>query len=156
MYLLVFQFWGKDEFSEHNQEFYLISIIKKTFLVTMILGFGLFKTSVRIDICIWNMRRKDGNNGLVVRKLVSQSRGAAFKTTGWFQGWLSLLSFGGWSNDFQDFLGAYLKVTCLLIVALQHSKSSSICMKRGHKLFFRCFCGTCHVLIVGFFLICLV
>ena len=42
--------------------------------------------------------------GLVVKVLDSQSRCPVFKTTGWLQGQLNS-SFGGQSNEYQEFLG---------------------------------------------------
>ena len=50
-------------------------------------------------ICIW------WSNGLVVKALDSQSRGPMFETTGWLQGRLSLSSFRGRWNEYQEFLG---------------------------------------------------
>ena len=44
-------------------------------------------------------------NGLEVKVLDSQSRDPMFKTTGWLQGQLSLLSFQGRSNEYQEYLG---------------------------------------------------
>ena len=46
----------------------------------------LFK--VTEPTCIWS-------DGLVVKSLDPQSRGRVFKTTGWLQGLISLLSFRG-------------------------------------------------------------
>ena len=43
-------------------------------------------------------------SGLVVKVLDSQSRGPMFKTTGWLQSRLSLSSFQGRSNEYQEFL----------------------------------------------------
>ena len=45
--------------------------------------------------------------GLVLKLLDSQSSAPKFKTTGWFQGRLSLSSFQGQSNEYQEFLGTY-------------------------------------------------
>ena len=42
---------------------------------------------------------------LVVKVLDFQSRGPVFKATGWLQGWLSLSSFRGRWNEYQEFLG---------------------------------------------------
>ena len=44
-------------------------------------------------------------NGLVVKALNSQSRGFVFKITGWHQNRLSLSSFRGRPNDYQEYLG---------------------------------------------------
>ena len=43
------------------------------------------------------------SNGLVVKVLDSQSKSLVFKTTGWLQGRLNLLSFRGRSNEYQEF-----------------------------------------------------
>ena len=43
-------------------------------------------------------------NGLVVRALDSQFKGTRFKTTGWLKGQLSLSSFLGRSNEYQELL----------------------------------------------------
>ena len=40
------------------------------------------------------------SNSLVVKMLSSKFRGPGFKTTGWLQGWLSLSSFEGQSNEY--------------------------------------------------------
>ena len=40
--------------------------------------------------------------GLVVSVLDSQSRGPRFKATKWFQGWVSLSSFQGQPNEYQE------------------------------------------------------
>ena len=48
------------------------------------------------EICIKAVEEDPwGSNGLVVKALVSQSRGPVFKTTRWLQGRLSLSSFRG-------------------------------------------------------------
>ena len=44
------------------------------------------------------------SNGLVVKPLCSKSRGLFFKKTEWLQVWLSLSSFRGWSDEYQEFL----------------------------------------------------
>ena len=48
---------------------------------------------------------KRWSNGLVVKALDSQSMGPVFKTTGWLQGRLSLSSFRGRWNEYQQLLG---------------------------------------------------
>ena len=45
------------------------------------------------------------SNGLVVKLLDSQSRSSVFRTTGCLQGRLSLSSFQGRYNEYQEFLG---------------------------------------------------
>ena len=45
------------------------------------------------------------NNGPVLEALDSQSKGPRFKTIGGFQGWLSLSSFPGQLNEYQEILG---------------------------------------------------
>ena len=45
------------------------------------------------------------SNGLVVKVLDSQSRSSVFRTTGCLQGRLSLSSFQGRHNEYQEFLG---------------------------------------------------
>ena len=45
--------------------------------------------------CTYRAKQRNIYYGLVVKALDSQSRGPVFKTTGWFQGRLSLSSFQG-------------------------------------------------------------
>ena len=47
---------------------------------------------------------KSWSNGVVVKLLDSQSRDPVLKTTGWLQGRLSLSSFRGRYNEYQEFL----------------------------------------------------
>ena len=49
------------------------------------------------------------SNGLVVKAAGSQSKRPVFKATVWLQGWLSLSSFRGRSNEYQEFLGTCSK-----------------------------------------------
>ena len=56
---------------------------------------------------------------LVVKALDSQSRGFRLKTPGWIQSQLSLSSFRGRSNEYQELMGTEcLKVNRLHVVAL--------------------------------------
>ena len=53
---------------------------------------------------------------VVFRVVDSQSRSLRFKTDGWLQGQLILLSFRGWLNENQELLQTqWWKVNCLLI-----------------------------------------
>ena len=54
----------------------------------------------------------------------------------WLQGRLSLSSFRGRSNEYQEFRGTlWLKVNCLLLVAQQPWGSWTSSIKRGYKIF---------------------
>ena len=56
-------------------------------------------------VFILGCSRYSCSSGLVVKSLDSWSRGPVFKTTGWLQGWLSLSSFRGRQNQYQEYLG---------------------------------------------------
>ena len=71
-----------------------------------LLFFGGFSSSQFFSSVIFMILIFDSVSfkGLVVKVLDSQSRCPVFKTTGWLQGQLSS-SFGGQSNEYQEFLG---------------------------------------------------
>ena len=59
----------------------------------------------KFNVFVHNDTYNSYNNDLVVKALDSQSKARDFKTTGWLEGQLSLSSFPGQSNEYQEFLG---------------------------------------------------
>ena len=77
----------------------MFSLIKQVFIILL-----SFSSSLARVAKVW-IKYLSLNGEPLVKALYSQSRGPEFKTSGWFQDQLSILSYQSPSNEYQEFLG---------------------------------------------------